>query len=151
MDDRERFFFEHAGYGYNPAHETAEEGRERCARELAAAEREMIRRGWSIRVEDDPDVMEDDAGTVEEVAAGNWLNLVVDLLDEDGDLLQCLGGVTVLTEEGYNAPYVTVCGVEMADEQLRMERTRDFLAACSWAALPAWVQQHVLIREEVDA
>ena len=32
------FFREHAGFGYNPATETPEQGRERCARELADAE-----------------------------------------------------------------------------------------------------------------
>jgi hypothetical protein len=34
----ERFFYEHAGYCYDPKRETPCEGRVRCARELAAAE-----------------------------------------------------------------------------------------------------------------
>lgn len=34
----EQFFYEHAGYSYNAQFETAEDGRKRCARELAEAE-----------------------------------------------------------------------------------------------------------------
>jgi hypothetical protein len=34
-----QFFYEHAGYGYNPKTETPEEGRMRGAKSLAAAER----------------------------------------------------------------------------------------------------------------
>ena len=38
MDDAVEFFEEHAGWGYNPATETPEEGKHRGAVELAAAE-----------------------------------------------------------------------------------------------------------------
>lgn len=36
--DAVAFFYDHAGYSYDPVRETAEEGRQRCARDLAAAE-----------------------------------------------------------------------------------------------------------------
>lgn len=38
MNAAARFFYVNAGYSYNAATETAEQGRERCARNLAAAE-----------------------------------------------------------------------------------------------------------------
>jgi hypothetical protein len=38
MNDRERFFYDHAGFSYDPKHESREQGHERCARELASAE-----------------------------------------------------------------------------------------------------------------
>lgn len=39
------FFFEHAGYSYDPARETADQGRKRCAIELARAERDARAQG----------------------------------------------------------------------------------------------------------
>lgn len=38
MNADQKFFYENAGYSYNPATETQDEGRTRCARELADAE-----------------------------------------------------------------------------------------------------------------
>lgn len=38
MNSTEKFFFKHAGYSYDPKTETAQQGRRRCARELASAE-----------------------------------------------------------------------------------------------------------------
>jgi len=50
-----RFFYKHAGYCYNPQTETKQQGRWRCARELAHAEAEAKRRGWSVVWENDPE------------------------------------------------------------------------------------------------
>ncbi|MDE2097386.1 MAG: hypothetical protein KGL39_09095 [Patescibacteria group bacterium] len=47
----EAFFLEHAGYSYDPAVETKEQGRKRCARDLARAERYGRAQGWSLLVE----------------------------------------------------------------------------------------------------
>jgi hypothetical protein len=41
LNDDQRFFFDHAGYGYNPATETPEQGRTRCAIALEVAERSV--------------------------------------------------------------------------------------------------------------
>jgi len=38
LSKTEQFFYEHAGWGYDPAKETSNEGRVRCAKELALAE-----------------------------------------------------------------------------------------------------------------
>lgn len=62
----EAFFFEHAGYSYDPARETPAQGRTRCAVSLAAAEAvllEAIREGAA-----DVDVRPDEDGTRDERA-----------------------------------------------------------------------------------
>jgi|SRR5689334_19882453 len=48
MNDAEQFFYDHAGYGYDPATETPEQGREKCARKLAYAEAQRQERGWWV-------------------------------------------------------------------------------------------------------
>jgi hypothetical protein len=54
------FFYKHAGYGYNPATETPEEGRLRCATELAEAESVAKARGWQVVWSDDFSDADDD-------------------------------------------------------------------------------------------
>jgi hypothetical protein len=49
----EQFFFEHAGYCFDPKKETAEQGRARCAKQLADAERLASEYGWTFEWEDD--------------------------------------------------------------------------------------------------
>lgn len=49
------FFFEHAGYSYDPKTETAEQGRKRCAVEMARAERDARKRGIDFTWEYDSD------------------------------------------------------------------------------------------------
>lgn len=56
MSKAAQFFFEHAGSSYNPARETPEQGRERCARNLAAAEGIAREAGVSFAWSEDPDV-----------------------------------------------------------------------------------------------
>jgi hypothetical protein len=51
----ERFFFDHAGYSYDPKTETKRAGRIRCATTLARAEIEAERRGWFTEWSDDMD------------------------------------------------------------------------------------------------
>lgn len=55
MNESGQFFYDHAGYGYDPATETPEQGRKRCARELAAAEAERTERGWWVEWTHDQD------------------------------------------------------------------------------------------------
>jgi hypothetical protein len=43
-----RFFFSHAGYSYDPKTETPTQGRWKCARRLAAAERTACANGYSF-------------------------------------------------------------------------------------------------------
>lgn len=49
LADAKRFFFENAGYSYDPTKETHEEGRRRCASDLAHAE-EWLRNSDDLRV-----------------------------------------------------------------------------------------------------
>lgn len=49
------FFLQHAGYCYDPAIETPIEGRRRCARALAEAERRGLELGLVAEWGDDPD------------------------------------------------------------------------------------------------
>lgn len=53
--DPERFFYARAGWGYDPAKETEEEGRRRGARALAEAERVGTELGFSAEWESDSD------------------------------------------------------------------------------------------------
>lgn len=54
----EQFFFDHAGYSYDPKSETAEHGRIRCAKNLAAAEGIAREAGVSFEWVPDADVDE---------------------------------------------------------------------------------------------
>lgn len=52
-DSAIQFFYEHAGYSYDPSKETPEQGRMRCAMELAQAEEWLEKRnGWAEWEED---------------------------------------------------------------------------------------------------
>ena len=53
LTDQERFFYEHAGWSYDPKRETPEEGRAHCAIALAAAERDAQTKGWYFEWEYD--------------------------------------------------------------------------------------------------
>ena len=66
MTPAEQFFFDNAGYSYNPETETPEQGRTRCAQRLAEAEEEADRRGWWVEWVDDG----------EEDGAPRWCALV---------------------------------------------------------------------------
>lgn len=53
MTRAERFFYTHAGYSYDPKTESEEQGRSRCAKQLAWAERYAQLNGWSYEWKDD--------------------------------------------------------------------------------------------------
>jgi len=46
MTKIEQFFYDHAGFSWNPATETQEQGRERYAKALAAAEHLALEENW---------------------------------------------------------------------------------------------------------
>lgn len=52
-EEAEQLFFQHAGWSYDPATETADQGKERCARELAHAEAWGKRAGVTFTWEND--------------------------------------------------------------------------------------------------
>ncbi|MGB7728409.1 MAG: hypothetical protein WBL50_10275 [Candidatus Acidiferrum sp.] len=53
LTDAEFFFYENAGYSYDPKKETAEQGRIRCAKQLADAERLAVSYGFTFEWEED--------------------------------------------------------------------------------------------------
>lgn len=133
MASRVAFFYEHAGYGYDPARETAEQGRQRCAEELARAEELAASRGWYVDTQTDWDVPDDDADSRGLVERGEMVNLLVTLRDEDGQMLACLGAVTVPSDDD---PYIRVCGAELASDVLSTHqecRARTTCGGCGHA------------------
>ncbi len=87
MNEAEKFFHEHAGYGYNPKKETKEQGRRSGAKRLARAEAIASSRGWQYEWEEDPEEWQGDVGE----RPSEVLTAV--LRDEDGNVLASLGGV----------------------------------------------------------
>lgn len=126
MNADESFFHEHAGWHYDPASETSEQGRERTARELANAEQYAREHGWWAEIEPDPDVMEDDVDSVGLVERGEMVNLSVTLfapaegnpvIRAGGNVLGSLGGIVVPSESD---PYLRVVAAELAAEAMTL-------------------------------
>lgn len=91
----ERFMWEHAGWSYDPKRETSEEGRVRCARELAAAEQALKDAGWEYEVVNDP--FEYPGNAPRDV--GPWSGIVL----RDGGVLRyefALWGIDTPSAEG---------------------------------------------------
>lgn len=108
----EEFFYKHAGWSYNPKTETAEEGRRRCAREMAAAERDAASLGIRVTWQPDPypvdHVKEFDCYDAEPETCE-----VATAYGPDGDVLASLGCVDDATPE-----YRRVVEAELADEAI---------------------------------
>jgi hypothetical protein len=99
------FFYEHAGWSYDPATETSDEGRWRGAEVLARAEREARARGWSVEWEYDPDP---DPVT-------DYPQYRVALVNDEREILASIGSVDLGPDGGPDAhPYVRVLGAELA-------------------------------------
>jgi hypothetical protein len=105
------FFYEHAGFSYDPKTETPDEGRFRCARELAGAEAFAKAQGWYVDWERDHD-----AEANEEEYQG-WPQYAADLKDADGELLESLSGIMFKDQGDENDdPYARVVAAELADQ-----------------------------------
>lgn len=115
LSDAEQFFYDNAGYSYDPATESREEGRARCARALAAAEDYGRRHGWRVEYDEDPDVMEDDVDSVGMVARGEAVNLTVTLRDADGEFLGSLAGVVVPNDQD---PYLRAVAAQLMEDAM---------------------------------
>jgi hypothetical protein len=107
-----RFFYDHAGWAYDPQTETPEQGRTRGARRLAAAERLARYRDLSFRWENElgwiDHVTEFDCYDVEPTTCE-----VCICFDEDGEVLASLGCIDDATPE-----YRRVVEAELALEVL---------------------------------
>lgn len=119
MTDAQRFFYEHAGWGYHPDHETPEQGRVRGARALADAEEWAKREGLSWRWEEDEfpnwddDVEREHTDYPQHVVAlvrhGDW--------PEDDEILASLCSIDLGPDGSPSSdPYIRVVAAELALE-----------------------------------
>lgn len=110
------FFYEHAGYSHDPKKETAEQGRIRCAIELAKAEEQARGLGWGFEWSEDWDIGSHKeyygAGSCYEDSEPTTCESCV-CKDEDGEVLASLGCIDDATRE-----YRRVVEAELADEAL---------------------------------
>lgn len=104
------FFYEHAGYCYG-AHETPEEGRQRCAEQLAGAE--LWARLENYTFEWEQDELDSSEWSDEQPV---WPTYVCLMRDEAGHVVQSLGGLDFGT--GPYGPYRRVVEAELALEQM---------------------------------
>lgn len=100
MTPAEQFFYDNAGYSWDPNTETREEGRIRCAKELALAEAYAKRHDWSVVWEPDWEI-----GNHQEFYGGDLRDgepatcEVATLYDEHGECLASLGCIDDATDE----------------------------------------------------
>jgi len=114
MTDRETFFYENAGWSYDPKAETSDQGRRRCARSLAEAE------AWAERVGLEAEWSEDyEGGDIfgDEAHGGPYYQAWV--RDSEGWCVASLGGIDsdpCPTGGGRLTPYARVIEAELFAE-----------------------------------
>ncbi len=132
MTQTEQFFYDHAGWSYNPNTETQEQGRERGSKELARAEQYGKDHDWTVAWEYEPDG--GDSSFVqnwseEEQAEWNASEhecLYACLRDADGVMRASLGGIFDPSQE-----YRRAVEAELALEALgEIEREAQDSAEC---------------------
>ena len=108
------FFFEHAGYSYDPETQTREEGRRECAELLAAAERWASDAGLSYHWEyDGMDSSEWDSDP------DPWPTWECVARDMDGEPVASLGGIDFGRDgEPWNNPHRRVIEAELASQAM---------------------------------
>lgn len=116
LTKQEQFFFDHAGYSYDPKKETQYEGQVRCARELAVAETRAQDAGFEYEWSDDWMVGSHKEyfgkGSAYEDGEPNTCESCV-LRDADGEILASLGCI-----DDADANYRRVVEAELAEEAL---------------------------------
>jgi hypothetical protein len=115
LTESEAFFYEHAGYSYDPASERPTSGRTRGAIHLAYAEREAARRGWETRwdIDADADIIPTDNYFVS--GEPQW---VAALVTDEGEIIAALYGIDLGTADPNGDPYARVVAAELAYETL---------------------------------
>lgn len=109
------FFFENAGYSYDPKTETVDQGRARCASELVKAEQWATAEGYCYQWSIDPEI--DSSNFSDEEPYALWQ---VVMMDSAGAVVQSLGGVCFGPGgEPWGNNYRRVCEAELALEQLK--------------------------------
>lgn len=108
------FFFEHAGYSHTPLTETPEQGRTRCALNLAACEGIARNAGYSYQWEVDTEI-DSSSFSDESPAWPLWQCLMFDC---HGNVVQALGGVDFGPKGGpAGSDYRRVCEAELASQE----------------------------------
>lgn len=114
MTKQEQFFYDHAGFGYDPAIETVEQGKRRSAREMARAENWA--RYWSFVFIIEPDQDVDDSWMDNETAEyqAEWRGQAwwCQMVAADGSVVQSLSGCYG------DSDYERVVKAELALQQL---------------------------------
>lgn len=123
LNPAERFFYENAGYSYNANVESAEQGKRRCARELAAAETWARDAGYSFRWEVDPFFDSSEWSDDPEP----WAQWMCTMHGDDGEIVQHLGGVDFGRDGSpWGNAYRRVVEAELAHEQQATAEPRDY-------------------------
>jgi hypothetical protein len=113
----EDFFYEHAGYSYDPATQTQEEGRRASARALARAEQYATDHGWWVTWEADPDQWDGDMP----YDGPLWVALL--MAEPDGpepyhargpETLATMGSIAIDSTDPRSEPYGRVVAAELA-------------------------------------
>lgn len=118
------FFVKHAGCSYDPLTETPEDGRVRCARELAKAETLARELGYSFRWDVDPDVTSADwigARSDGGKYRDPWNTWVCDIIGPDGEFVDSLGGIDFGRDgEPWGEAYRRVIEAQLALENVEV-------------------------------
>lgn len=109
----EQFFYEQAGYSYDPKGETQEQGKRRCAQLMAYAERRASADGYSYEWSVDPYITSSDFCDDPEP----WALWTCLMRDEEGKVVKSLGGIDFGRDgEPWGDPYRRVVEAELAME-----------------------------------
>lgn len=113
----EKFFYEHAGYSYPSGASKAEQDKQRWlnARALADAELQAVELGWRFTWEDDPYGY--DPGDWPETDVPDEV-LWCALRDEDGKILESLGGIGMTGKLAEDQSYGRLIEAELALQAL---------------------------------
>lgn len=105
-----QFFYENAGYSYNPLTQTEEEGRIECARNLADSEAHAQDMEYTFTWEEDDEITSADWDDESE----EYPTWVCTMYAKNGYILSTMGGID-LGVEGYQKtnPYTRVVEAEL--------------------------------------
>lgn len=118
MTKQEQFFYDQAGYSYNPKTETEEQARERCAQHLAQAETFARVNGWHCIWEPDEDSSADGDFGSPKVREGCIL------YDAENEVLESLWSIADASQD-----YQRVIEAELALEHMQPEDFPDYVPA----------------------
>lgn len=112
-----KFFHEHNGVSWNPATETEEQGRVRCAREAANLEAMFDAWGFTFSwdIDEDGSVLEPDDNIRHNGDRTFWICSIFAW----GENVGCLCGIDLGHNDPRSDPYARVVQVELAREHMK--------------------------------